>query len=555
MLKLLETKCVSSLYKVFPDEEINDVFCQCGSALRGEIYSFQVVYRAPELVKGLSVQADARALNAEVTVRAVGLVPSQMPCFEEPDNFILCSSPGLYPDPLYPLKAEGELMAYPDQWRALWVSVKIHDNAEKGTYPIKITITKNENLSSEDEKKWYGEQIFNLQVIPVLLPKQEIIHTEWFHTDCICGWYGIEPFSPRYWELVDSYMNNAVGHGINMLLTPLFTPPIDTKQDMERLTIQLVDITKENKNYFFNFNKLEKWISLCLKNGIEYLEMPHLFTQWGAWHAPKIQVCVNGVMKNQFGWHTDSEDVEYLEFLDQFLTNLVAYLNTTAMKEHVFFHVSDEPELDRLEAYSIHSRFVKSKIDTYPVLDAISDLELFKKSELSVAISATSEIDAFIQDGTENLWAYYACLQYKNSLSNRFFNMPSCRNRIIGTQLYKYNIQGFLHWGYNHWNSRLSEKSINPFLITDVNSCLPSGDAFLVYPGENDPVDSIRYEVLREAFQDHRAMKLLESYQGKERVMEILEEDIPSITFSEYPHNSVWIMSVREKINQEILKQ
>ena len=60
-------------------------------------------------------------------------------------------------------------------------------------------------------------------------------------------------------------------------------------------------------------------------------------------------------------------------------------------------------------------------------------------------------------------------------------------------QLYKYKIIGILHWGYNFYNSQFSLEKINPYQVTDAGGAFPSGDAFLVYPGEDrHPEESIR---------------------------------------------------------------
>ncbi len=40
----------------------------------------------------------------------------------------------------------------------------------------------------------------------------------------------------------------------------------------------------------------------------------------------------------------------------------------------------------------------------------------------------------------------------------QIFSIPSQRNRVLGYQLYKYNVKGFLHWGYNFWNTQYSKK-------------------------------------------------------------------------------------------------
>ena len=45
--------------------------------------------------------------------------------------------------------------------------------------------------------------------------------------------------------------------------------------------------------------------------------------------------------------------------------------------------------------------------------------------------------------------------------SNRFIAMPSYRTRSIGMQMFGYGIKGFLHWGYNFYNTQYSREQIN----------------------------------------------------------------------------------------------
>ena len=56
-----------------------------------------------------------------------------------------------------------------------------------------------------------------------------------------------------------------------MLLTPVFTPPLDTEVGGERTTVQLVDIALQEGEWTFGFDKLEKWCGICQKYGIEYI--------------------------------------------------------------------------------------------------------------------------------------------------------------------------------------------------------------------------------------------------------------------------------------------
>ena len=132
--------------------------------------------------------------------------------------------------------------------------------------------------------------------------------------------------------------------------------------------------------------------------------------------------------------------------------------------------------------------------------------------------------------------------------------MTLARTRALGVQLYKFKIKGFLHWGYNFYNTKLSRKRINPYKITDAGKNYPSGDAFLVYPGKNgEPEESIRLMALYEAQRDLRALQTLEEKTSYEYVMSIVEKDIPQpIDFNNFPDSDYYYIHLRNTINKEI---
>jgi hypothetical protein len=113
---------------------------------------------------------------------------------------------------------------------------------------------------------------------------------------------------------------------------------------------------------------------------------------------------------------------------------------------------------------------------------------------------------------------------------------------------------GFLHWGYNFYNSQYSARHINPYESTDADGLFAAGDPFLVYPGKGGvPEDSIRGMVLSEALDDLRAFRLLESLSSKEFVMELIEGDLAEpITFKKYPMSDMYLTSLRNRVNMEI---
>lgn len=539
-------KVLSSLEKVFPDEEpVYRPECLKLSGLWGETVSFQVAYTGdcPEK-EWMKIRVVSDIANY-VRVRKVELVPVGRAVNEKYDDYYLRTVSGLYPDLLSDLR-DDNIYICSRQWSSLWVDVSLTEEIPAGDYEISIQMLKENQVVCEAQKK--------ITVIGVKLPEQELIHTEWFHADCLADYYGVEVFSERHWTIIENYVREYVARGCNMILTPLFTYSLDTAVGKYRTTTQLVDIEIRDGKYFFGFDRLKRWIDLCKDCGIEYFEMSHLFSQWGAKYAPKVVAKADGKEEIVFGWHTPAVG-RYTEFLEAFLPEVTKKLKEWGIADSVFFHVSDEPNDQQVESFRAAKESLGDMLNGFKMIDALSSLEIYRHDLISTPIPSNDEIDRFIEAGLENLWTYYCTVQCCD-VANRFISMPSARNRIYGVQLYKYDIKGILHWGYNFYNSQLSHERINPYLVTDAGNAFPGGDPFLVYPGKDGyPVESIRMMVLSEALSDFRAFKLLERLKGKEYVMRLIEGDLEEpVTFKNYPKSDMYLITLRNRVNWEITK-
>ncbi|MDD5597538.1 MAG: DUF4091 domain-containing protein [Victivallaceae bacterium] len=544
---LLKLKTVSSLEKVFADEELNAPVLEKASVLRGEVFSFQIAYFC-DVQANLTVKIDS-AFTCAAEVRETALVPCEIPANEPGENpDLLRKTPGLYPDPLMPIT--GNIKTVPNQWRTVWVTLRIAGNEPAGEKPVSCKL----KLSlSGSEEKTEAETTVKLEVLPAALPEQKLVHTQWFHTDCIYSYYKAECWSEEHWRLLDKYIANFSSHGINMLLTPLWTPPLDTRIGGERPTVQLLGIEKDGDIFKFDFSRLGRWIDVALENGVKYFEMAHPFTQWGAEFCPKIIVRENGEDKKMFGWHTSSRSREYISFLRQLFPQLLAFLDKKAVRDKCFYHVSDEPSLQHLENYRPCAELIRELTAGAPVIDALSNIEFYKNGLVEYPIPANNHMEPFVEAGVKPLWTYY-CVGQREKVPNRFFNFPSYRNRVMGVLMYKYDIYGFLHWGYNFWYSQYSiNQELDPFRSTDAGRGFASGDAFLVYPGKTGPLDSIRNEVIREAVQDLRALRRLEELQGREATIAFIEEGLDhELEMTCYPRSAAWLLDLRERVNRRI---
>lgn len=550
---MLKTKIVSSLEKAFADTSISDYkSLERISALRGERLSVQLLFsfttdeqtphfftrRTEPIISGnLSKYAgirDIRHVPVILTHNAMGY-----------DDNMLRVKPGLFPDVLTPLNYGGKVSLSFDSLFSAWIEINIPKDIEVGVSTLTVSLDFGDGIKSESSVE--------IEVIGATLPDEDIYFTQWFHADCIAQYYEVPVWSDKHWAAVENFARVAANNGINVLLTPVFTPPLDTAVGGERLTTQLIGVTVEDGKYTFDFTLLDKWIAMCDRVGIKYLEISHFYTQWGAAHAPKIMATVNGEYKRIFGWDTDATSDEYRTFLRQFLTELLSHLKENGNDKRCIFHISDEPGIDHLESYRAAKANIADLLEGYKIMDALSNIDFYKTGVLENPIPSSNHIEPFLAEGIKGLWTYY-CVSQWDKVSNRYHSMPACRNRSIGMQMYKFNIEGFLHWGYNFYNNQFSEDPINPYLESQADQAFPGGDSCSVYPGRSgECLESMRLKVFFEALQDIKAMKLCEKLYSHDEVVAAIEEAFGSeIRFDVCAKSSEQMLNVREKINSMI---
>ena len=534
MSKNIKLTVMSSLEKIYNEDNIPEKNYEGFSMLKNERKSFQLAVEVNEDFKGnINIKSDIKNID----IYSVNCIPSDFPMTKVGnDGYYRYSNDNLYPDLLLPVD---NYIDFKKRKNVFWFEFSA-ENITPGEHTIEISV---ENSSAT----------IKVEIIDCELEFNDFIYTNWFHTDCLMTQYNVEAFSDEYWRIVENYLLVARKYGMNCVLTPIFTPPLDTKISGERPTVQLIDIVKNGNKYSFNFDKLTKWIEMCHRCNIEYFELAHFYTQWGAKHAPKIIATVNGEEKMIFGWKTRASSKKYINFLKQLSVELKKYLETNGLKDKVLIHVSDEPNGAMYRTYKKASATIHNLFEGYKIVDALSDYKFYKKKVVTNPIPATDAITPFIGNVPE-LWTYYCSSQHNGNVSNRFFCNDSIRNRVLGYQLFKYDVKGFLHWGYNFYYTQYSKKVIDPYKVSDAGGKFPSGDSYVVYPAKDGtPYPSLRLFVFYDALQDFAALNTLSKLSDKKTAMDILEEyGINTITFNEYPHDDEWLLSTRENINMKI---
>lgn len=541
----IEIKQISALEKVIAGRDTAFEQVHKKSALAGERVSYQLCITSQE---GLFADISVQSLLAEhIQLYQVRDAYADAPLTEngaKPEDYLSLEACAM-PDILVPLQETCGRISVQNKPSTIWVRVDIPSDAKAGTYDIDIVYKFTD---------FYGHEIdamkstMTLEIVPAVMPKQKLIYTRWFYADCIAKAHHVEIFSEKHWELMEKYITAAVDVGINMILVPTHTPPLDTAIGTQRPCVQLVDIEKQGETYTFCFDKFRRFIDMCKKCGVEYFEIAHLFSQWGAEFSPNIMVTENGEKTYHFGWHVKAGSEEYVSFLKQYLAAISKELEKAGISEKTYFHISDEPSEGSVDKYKSAYDIIRPLIGNSKTFDALSNYVFYEKGLVECPVTSVDYIQSFLEHDIPNQWVYYCCVP-QHTYTNCFMVSPSYRTRILGFLLYKYDIKGFLHWGFNFYYARLSMYPIDPYLTTSADKAFPSGDPFIVYPAQDGVYSSIRGEITYEAIQDMNVCFALEEKIGREKVIQMIDEAAGGdLRFDDYPKCNAFLDNLREKM-------
>ncbi len=544
---MIKLKLTSALEKYIPDTTAENIKDYKGyPVFKNETFALHAVYYQVEgfLKEECFAEVECSLEGAKVDLYALDYVPVRVAEYPDvTDDDYISHTSCLLPDIMRAITPETLLFAPYKSINMLRVEVNFPEDVKAGEYSLTVRIRSNE------KKEEFVEESVKFTLLDAELPKQDTVVMQWLHCDSIAEYYGLDSLSDTHFEYIEKAVKRAVENGINAVYTPVFTPPLDTAVGGERFTVQLVDVEKNGDKWSFSYKNLDRFCDMALSCGAEYFEISHLFTQWGARHAPKIMATVDGEYKKVFGWETPAAGEEYVGFLRSFLYDFTSHMKARGLDKKCIFHVSDEPNETQLDSYKSAVNTVRDILEDYTVADAISEVEYYDEGLCRCPIPGVDFADKFLERIPENLWVYYCCSQSKD-VSNRFISQPLARTRIIGAQMWKYKCTGFLHWGYNFYSSQFSRYKVNPYIITDGDYFAPAGDAFSVYPGANgECIPSLRLRAFYEGLCDIRALEAASQKYGRDAVLKLIDEGLErELKFTDYPRGSDYIIDLRAKI-------
>lgn len=461
----------------------------------------------------------------QIKLNFVGCVPVRRNTPDTPPEHIV-GPPGDFPDPLLE-----------DRWvpveagknQPIWVTVYVPKGAAPGEYDTSVEITGDGAGVSVPIK---------ITVHPFTLPDARTLHiTNWFSPGNLAKAHGCEPYTEPFWKWLEVWARFMADHRQDTVITPI---------------INLITAQDDGKgNLTFDFSQFDRWVELFKRAGvIGTIEGGHLAGRTGGvWEAKDFDgyypviTMPDGSRRQNPAVTVTSE--EYKQFLAQFLPALVKHLEAKGWLDSYVQHLTDEPIPENAESYKKAASYIREFAPKLRIIDASMCDQI--AGAIDIWVPQPSEfgpkMDFFKarQKAGEEVWIY-TCLSPRGKYMNRFIDYPLLDVRLLHWVNFKYDLPGYLHWGFNYWHG-------DPFADLEPHwggdNYLPAGDSHIAYPGKTGPLSSIRLEAMRDGIEDYELLRLLEARNPK-LAREICDSIVQSLT--EYSLDPVEFRKARGRL-------
>ena len=497
VLTAINSSVLAQSFKVFAVSDMTNIF-EDGFKLpekkdtikifgiRNEIISGQFVINAKKSLTNVTVEVSPFTNNASGKTLPsaiadwsfVGSVPLTKNTPNQPLSALVRPAPARFPDYLM---AEKQLNIKENTFQAVWLNVSIPATAGPGIYNGKVTV-----------KNTLGDLSLpvSITVYPLDLPSDRHLKVvEWYSTSKFALFHGIqEVYSDVWFNMLKIYADNMVAHRQNIFQVPM----------------EAIVISKSKTNELeFDFSRFDQIAQVFWNTGKMNFMATGELTEFGkkGWSDTEI-VLSDFSVKNSVGG--DIIKMRGEEVIPVLLPAFEKHLRQKGWLQKTYFGIKDEPSLHNALAWKEASAYIHKYAPDLKRIDAIETTFLLDEIEIAVpkldALAAWYDSYKKWQDKGNELWFYTVGIYQGSLLPNKTIDVPVIDSRIMHWLDYKYDIAGYLHWGFNQWTE-------NPYVNPDIHI----GDGWHVYPVKNGLLNSPRWEEMRNGLQDYEYFWMLEN--------------------------------------------
>lgn len=423
----------------------------------------------------------------------------------------------------------------------VWFNFTIPKEAESGTYTAKIKITANEKEAVTHD--------ITIEVANVMLPNPEEFDFHlnlWMQPDSVAVAHDVELWSDEHWSLLKEYIRDISTRGQKVINAVLADDPWQVRQPDGSYRAQtytpygnLVDWHYDGESWAFDYELFDKYVELSLQEGMG----PYI-------HAFGMVMFGNDHLK-----YTDTRTGETIDRAVQlgdpfwsdawssFLPDFEQHLRDKGWLEQTLLAFDERPQATMKIAFDFLEEFAPVFKDKLAIAADSNGLEPFS-SEISFNYSATGIaskdiIDKRRADG--KITTFYTYYQPHHPNTNTI--SPLIGSRTLPWISAQHNLDGYLRWTYNSWPADV---------FNDPSYRYTQGDEYIVYPGEDGPLSSLRWEQFRNGVEDFELIKQLRKKAGSEN--NVLKEALKMVDADAAPSNEVFatVLQARKMIIDEL---
>lgn len=464
------------------------------SAARNEYEPFQLVLRPVTNLNNVTVSCSSLTYLDAANVPPISstnieiCLVDYVPVTEIYDNF---GALGNYPDPLPPLTAPFNIPAHTNQ--PIWFTVYVPKNAPAGNYGATVTIISDRATNT----------------VPVRLQVHDFTLSDVSHTRAAYGldlntyWHGFPNHSQRL-AIYELYMQNFARHRASPYFRETSFSPLWPNWSL---------VNGQFTHSFADFDAYTgRWLDEFNFNNFKLMEIP--LTLGG--HARFTP--------------------EYRKLLGKLMKPITAHLREKGWLQHAYSFWLDEPQ---------PFQFPYFLEGMQALLEAAPELKrLVAVWEMNAALEGNADILVTLLSGRNfeavfNRWGVGNAVGEETEgwlcvagwplapLPNNFVDHPSIAPRIRAWMWEKCGVNGDLYWYVNYfWGSNSAPRNpwLQPMTKVHTGHNLGNGDGTLVYPAVktppatpvvSGPVNSYRWEILREGQEDREYFWLLRELMTK----------------------------------------
>jgi hypothetical protein len=323
---------------------------------------------------------------------------------------------------------------------------------------------------------------------PVIPPvgSASLPYTNWFSLAHMADRHGLKPWSPGHWRMVRRYADLMV-HG---------------RQNTFELPLNVIFQVK-GKRVLLDRERLRQVVRTFTQAGMHTIEGGHFASRTGGrWEATTLDTTLT---------RTHAISPEGHEEVAQVGRQLMEEIDRQGWRGRWVQHVADEPTEGIAAEYRMLVGMVRKYMPGVPILDATMEQGIVGTVDIWCPqvqeYQKHREWFAGRQAAGDRVWFYTCCFPGGPWL-NRLLDMELLRPALFGWGAAVFGLEGFLHWGLNHYG-----RGQDPFQQSVVGhggtNFLPAGDTHIVYPGASGPWSSLRLEAQREGFEDYELLRAL----------------------------------------------